>query len=223
MKLSKKTLDILKNFSSINGNIYIKPGKSLSTVAIAKNIFAAADVEEEFEKEVGIFNLPEFLGVLGLFNDPDIKFSDKFLTLSEGKSKIRYVYADPSILIYADKAVKVVDFDVEFKLTSSYLSQIQKAASALGVQDVVFVGNGKKVIVKVLDKGNDSSNSYDIDLETESKEEFSVSFKVEHFKFLLDDYTISLSAKKIAKWVGDATNVTYYVAAEQDSEFKDGV
>lgn len=221
MKLSKKTQDVLKNFAGINANIYIKPGKTLSTVAIAKNIFASVEVEEEFEKEVGIFNLPEFLGVMGLFSDPDITFSDKFMTLSEGKSKIKYVYADKDILVYPDKAVKVVDFDVEFKLTSSYLSQIQKAAAALSVQDVMFVGDGKKVIVKVMDKANESSNSYDIDLETKTDKVFNVSFKVENFKFLQDDYTVSLSSKKIAKWVGEATKVTYYVAAEQDSEFKE--
>lgn len=221
MKLSKKTLDVLKNFASINANIYIKPGKSLATVAIAKNIFASVDVDEEFEKEVGIFNLPEFLGVMSLFTDPDVKFSDKFMTLSEGKSKIKYVYADPEILVYPDKAVKVVDFDVEFSLTSAYLAQVQKAAAALGVQDVMFVGDGKKVTVRVLDKATDSSNSYDIDLETKTDKEFKVSFKVENFKFLQDDYAVSLSSKKIAKWVGTATKVTYYVAAEQDSEFAD--
>lgn len=219
MKLSKKTQEVLKNFASINSNILIKEGKALSTMAVAKNIFASTDVEEEFEHEVGIFNLPEFLGVMGLFTDPDIKFSDKFMTLSEGKSKIKYVYADPSILVYPDKPVKAIDFQVEFEMGSELIIQLQKAAAVLGVQDVSIEGDGKKIVAKVLDKKSDSSNNYLIDLEAKTDSEFKFFFKVENFKFLTDSYTVSLSDKKISKWVGKDYKVTYYVAAEQDSEY----
>lgn len=220
MKLSKKTEEVLKNFSTINANIMIKPGKVLQTKAVVGNIFATVEVDEEFDTDVGIFNLPEFLGVMGLFDEPEIKFSEKFMTLSEGKSKIKYVYADPSILVFPDKPVKAVDFDVDFKLSAAHLSQIQKAAAVLGVQDVSFEGDGKKIVAKVLDKKNDSSNNYVIDLDAKSGDEFTFYFKVENFKFLPDDYSVSLSSKKVSKWIGGGNKVTYYVAAEQDSEYK---
>lgn len=219
MKLSKKTLDILKNFSAINTNILIKAGNTLSTKAVANNIFATVEVEEEFETEVGIFNLPEFLGVLSLFTNPDIKFSTKYLTLQEGSSKIKYVYADSSILVYPDKSPKTLDFDVEFNLTASHLVQLQKAAAALGVQDIAFECEGKKIVAKVLDKKNDSSNNYIIELETESPESFTTYFKVDNFKFLPDDYTVFISKKNLAKWNGKDLKTVYYVAAEADSRF----
>ena len=47
MKISTRTLDVLKNFSEINQSILIKKGKKLKTVSALKNILAHADVEED--------------------------------------------------------------------------------------------------------------------------------------------------------------------------------
>ena len=38
MNISEETLDVLKNFASINPNIVIKPGQQLKTISEAKNI-----------------------------------------------------------------------------------------------------------------------------------------------------------------------------------------
>ena len=64
MSLSKETLSILKNFSTLNSNILIKPGNVISTVTPAKNIMAQATVSETFDQEIGIFDLSKFLEML---------------------------------------------------------------------------------------------------------------------------------------------------------------
>ena len=46
MKLSDKTLTLLKNFSSINQSILFKQGSSLKTISVMKNILAEATIEE---------------------------------------------------------------------------------------------------------------------------------------------------------------------------------
>jgi len=217
MKLSKATIEILRNFSAINANILIKKGNKLSTLAVAKNIMAEVEVEETFDKEVGIFNLPELLGVIQMMGDPDITLNDKYMGLSVGKTKMKYVYADQSILTFPQKDIKMPSIDVEFDLTSTQLMMIQKAAAALGVQDVAVIGDGEKLVIQVTDKKNDGSNQYTIDLETESKKVFTVFFKIENFKHVSDDYAVSISTKNISKFVGSSVGVTYYVAVEADS------
>ena len=50
MKLSKHTLNMLKNFSDINMSIEIKEGNILRTVSVQKNILAQAELEDSFLK-----------------------------------------------------------------------------------------------------------------------------------------------------------------------------
>ena len=91
MKLSDKTVGILKNFSTINQNILIKEGSKLRTMSTMKNILAEADVPETFPTDFGIYDLNEFLGVLTLAKDADIQFEDSHMTVSSGKTKIKYM------------------------------------------------------------------------------------------------------------------------------------
>jgi hypothetical protein len=55
LTLSKPTLQILKNFSTINSNLLIRPGNKLATMSSYKNIVAEATVEETFDQEFGIY------------------------------------------------------------------------------------------------------------------------------------------------------------------------
>ena len=42
--ITKPTIEVLKNFCSINKSIVIKPGNQIATLSINKNILAIADV-----------------------------------------------------------------------------------------------------------------------------------------------------------------------------------
>ena len=54
MKLTNETINVLKNFSTINQNLVIKEGSDISTMSAMKNIIAKATVEEKFAKEFAI-------------------------------------------------------------------------------------------------------------------------------------------------------------------------
>jgi hypothetical protein len=218
MKLSTNTVNVLRNFAGINANIYIKKGKKLATMAVAKNIVGEIDVEENFPEDIGIFNLSEFLGVLSLMDSPEITFDIKSMTIKEGASKIRYGYADPSILVYPSKTINMPKSDIVFEVTATQVAQLQKAASTLSVQDIAFVGDGKKVTVQVLDKKNDSGNNYVMDLDAETSENFTAFFKIENLKMISDTYEITLT-KGISQFKGKGLKVTYYIALEEDSSF----
>jgi len=77
MKISKETLEVLKNFSAINPNLVISEGNKLSTIAEAKNIMASTEVSETFPKEVGIYDLNEFLSAHSLIEDADLEFGNE--------------------------------------------------------------------------------------------------------------------------------------------------
>ena len=78
MKLSNDTVTVLKNFSAINQNLVINPGKNISTMSAMKNIVAKATVTEDFPQEFAIYDLNEFLASLSLFENPELTFKDDF-------------------------------------------------------------------------------------------------------------------------------------------------
>ena len=72
MKLSEKTLTLLKNFSNINQSILFKQGSSLRTISVMKNILAEATIDEDLPTDFGIYDLGQFLNGLALHNRPDL-------------------------------------------------------------------------------------------------------------------------------------------------------
>ena len=219
MKISAKTMSILKNFASINSHLFVKAGSKLSTMAIAKNIVAEVDVEEVFPHEFGIFNLQEFLSVMGLMASPNVEFGTKYMTISEDNVSLRYVYSDASILTYPTKSIKLPTEDVSFQINSTQLAQLQKAASALSVQDVAFVGTDGGISAMVVDKENDSSNNYVVNLDATTDKEFKCFFKNENFKLMADTYDVVLCDKNISRFTGKTTGAVYHIAVESDSKF----
>jgi hypothetical protein len=82
MKLSTNTVEVLKNFASINPNILIRAGDSISTISAGKNIFAKAKIQETFDREFAIYDLNSFLATLSLANNADIQFDNEFLQVA---------------------------------------------------------------------------------------------------------------------------------------------
>ena len=81
MEISASTVNVLKNFASINSNIVIRPGNKIMTMSEAKNILAEVEVPEQFNNVIGIYDLQEFLNVLGLVDKPRVRFDQKFMNI----------------------------------------------------------------------------------------------------------------------------------------------
>ena len=149
MKIGKDTIEVLKNFSSINPNLVIQPGNKLSTIAEAKNIMAVAEVSETFPKTFGIYDLNEFLWALSLVDDPDLVFGDDRVSIVDGGKKIEYRYADISILTSPQKEVQMPESEVNITITEDLISQIRKACSAIG-HPVVSITAAEVMIISTL-------------------------------------------------------------------------
>lgn len=217
MKLSKETLAVVKNFAGINSNILLKQGNKLGTISAQKNVMAETSVGESFPKDFGIYDLNEFLGAMSLFEDPDLDFTDKYVTIKEGSNSIKFFAADASVLVAPQKAITFPESDIDFKLTEKNMQMIQRTASVLRATDVSFVGDGTNLTIVVGDKKNATGNSYEVAVGTTDKT-FKVNLKVENLKMLPGDYDVSVSSKKISRFKG-AGDLVYFVAVEADSTF----
>lgn len=216
MKLSKSTLAILSNFASINQNILIQKGSKLTTRTVAKNIYVEANVEDEFEQEFGIYNLGEFLGIVGLFSDPVFELSKNSVTISQGKNKVQYLFASPEVLDYPDKPIKMPATDASFELTEENLKSLLKAGAVLSATDLLISGDGELITCTVLDPKNPSSNTFAVEVGTTDKA-FSAYIKLESLKLPAGMYDVMLSSKKIAHFKNKTIDYSIYVANEKNS------
>jgi len=221
MKLNQQTIDILKNFSVINSNLVIKPGNKITTISAAKDILAEYVGEDSFEKKVAIFNLNELLGVISAFKDPEVDLSDNYLTVKEDKQKVKYIYSEESLLTTPIKEIKMPETDILFNLSGEHLLRIQKMAGILSVEDLSFIGDKKKIVARVHDAKNPSGNSFDIDLDIQTKDKFNVHFKVDRINKLYNgDYEVHLSKQKIGMFIHKSLELKYYIAIEATSSFE---
>ena len=224
MKISNKTLDVLKNFAEINQSILINKGNKIKTVSTLKNILAHAEVEETFPIDFAIYQLTEFIGVLSTMNNPDLTFKDKYVTISsDSNESLKYFYADPSVVVTPDKDIEMPDEDVKFRLVKSQYDKVMKMANILQLNDVMVKGCSKsnKMYLTVANKQNDTSNDYSVELGEGVNEKFKMYFKSENLKIVGGDYDVSISQKGISHFKNTNDSLEYWIALEPDSSYGD--
>ena len=217
MKLSEHTTSVLKNFASINQNLVIKEGKTISTMSAMKNIVAKATVPDTFNNEFAIYDLNEFLSALSLFKDPTLSFDEKSVRLNEegGGSNLTYMFSDPSIVTAPKTEISMPSVEVEFTFTQDTFNQILKASAVLGVPDVVLKGTaGGNIDLTVTDRKNDTSNDFSITVGDNAPSNFTYYFKVENLKLLSGDYKVEVSEKGISHFTNVTKPIEYFIALE---------
>lgn len=220
MKISDKTLNLLKNFSQINQSILFKEGKSLRTMSVMKNILAEAVIDENIPKDFGIYDLNQFLNGLSLHQNAELDFANEnYAVIKEGKMRSKYFFADPNVIVSPpDKPIVLPSEDVCFQLTTQQLDKLKKAAAIYQLEDLSAVGENGVVKMLVRDKKNESSNDFSIVVgETES--EFVFNFKVENIKIIPGSYDVVVSKKLLSRFKSQDYDLTYYIALEPDSTF----
>ncbi len=220
MFLSTETIQVLKNFSTINQSILIKKGKLLRSMSVMKNILSQAHIQEEFERDVAIYDLNQFLNCLSLIPGCEVKLQEKTMVITDGSTSIDYRYSDPSVISAPpDKELTLPSQDVCVVFSQDNLEKVKKAAAVLQIPDVSLIGDGENMYLTVRDKKNSGSNSYKIHVGiTESVFQFNM--KVENLKLLAGDYDVVISAKNLAHFIHHSLPIDYYIALEPDSTFE---
>lgn len=223
MELSESTLQVLRNFSGINQNILIKTGSNIKTISEARNVVATADVTESFEKDFGIYDLNEFIGVMGLVDTPSLKFEDDFVIVSDssGRSKVKYFYAAEETLTAPTKDVTMPDADVKFVLDNDTLNRLKKAASTLGHSEVSIKAKDGVLSLSIIENQNATSNAFSIDIDGEFKQDavFNFIISISNLKILPGDYEVEISSKLITQFKNKELPLKYWIALEKSSTY----
>jgi hypothetical protein len=222
MKISKETLDVLKNFSAINPNLVIEKGNVLATIAEAKNIMASCVVPESFDTDIGIYDLNEFLSALSLIEDPEFEFGDSSVSIKSSLTSLTYRYADKSILTSPERRVNMPEAEVNVELSAEVINQIRRAGAALNhpVVSITTNANDSKLYLQVKDPSNSSSNifQYELDAAYDSDAAFDYQFLISNLKLIAGDYKVAVSSKLISHWKCINNNsVEYWIALEKTS------
>ena len=223
MKLSKHTLNMLKNFSDINMSIEIKEGNILRTVSVQKNILAQAELEDSFPQDFAIYELNRFLGAVSLFDDPEFRFNGKSANIGTTKHSVDYVYCDPSMIVTPpENNITFPDPEVKFTLSQDALSQIMKASNVLGTPEISIEGGphpNDVIILKALDVNNDSTDTFKVVLDEKSGHTFRFVFKTDNMKMIPGNYDVEISSKGISHFTLQGQKLEYWIATESTSSF----
>ena len=222
MKISSQTLQVLKNFASINPNLLVKPGSVLSTISTNKNIFAKATVTEQFPASFAIYDMQQFLGVISIFDDPDFTFVfNSVIVSSEGRS-VEYVYANQEMVVAPSDGVAekiaVKDPEITFDLTAQGLNEVIKATAILQLDKINVVSKDGVVSVVVADPKNPSSNKFSLKVNGTSTADLAMAFAAENLKLIAGDYKVNISSNGVSSFKNDKLNLEYFVAADVKSK-----
>ena len=217
--LSKKTLDVLKNFSTINSSIVFRKGSTVRTISNAENILAKFTGDEIFPVDFAIYDLSQFLSGISLFNDPQLEFtSGDFVSIRGGRQSAKYYFSDPEITLKSapEKNVNFPGADLQLNLTGDDLIALQKASAVYGLPDLTFQSEEGLDTIKLIlrDKENDTSNTYDLTVAGTCTGTYSLDVKIDNIRVLPGDYSIKVSKALISEWTNTNVDLTYYVALE---------
>ena len=224
MKLTESTIDLLKNFSSINQSIVFNPGKKFSTVSALKTVFATAEITEDFGQKFAIYDLPRFIQTLGLFNDPELDLQEKYVRIrDEGKTRTDYYYTDSSMVVSPpEKGITLPDADVDFDLSAEAIESLMRAGSVLQCPEILLRGANGVISIEAVDsKQKGGGDTFYLEV-GETDHEFMVYIAIDKMKLLNLDYNVRLGSMPngacLAQFKSDV--VDYVVAAEANSTFK---
>tara|TARA_B100000035_G_scaffold70219_1_gene57587 strand:+ start:4056 stop:4721 length:666 start_codon:yes stop_codon:yes gene_type:complete len=215
--LSKTTLDVLKNFATINSSIVFRKGSTVRTISNAENILAKFTGEEVFPVDFAIYDLSQFLSGISLFDNPKLEFtSDDFVRIAGNGRSVKYYFSDPEITLKSapEKNVNFPGSDIQFNVTEHELNSLQKASAVYSLPDLSFHSKDGKVSLVLSDKENDTSNTYKQDIVGECTGDYSLDIKIENVRLLSGDYNVKVSKDLISEWNNTTLDLTYFIALE---------
>ena len=215
MKLSESTVEILKNFSTINQSLLFRKGSVLTTVAPTMTILATATIAEKFPSDFAIYDLNKFLAKLSLYRECKLEFKDDrvFFKSSDGRRSDYIKFCSTKVIkVPPEKQLSLDDPTYEFVLTEEDLQWQRKSAGISGSQHLVFRADGKKIYLQSTDVKDDSSDLSSTEI-CDTTGKFLCVVKVENWKMLDGSYRVKIK-EGMVKFEHTEKHLEYYVAIE---------
>lgn len=226
MKFSKGTMTVLNSLSSINPSILFPAGSNILLVMDAsKSFFAKAVIPEVIDEGMAIYDVPQFVSTLNLFGEYDFEPKSEYGIITyPNDSRMRYVFAHPSVVAAPTKDINFPEHHIEFDLDKDTFESILKIASSSGMNNLVIVPHviddvvdRNNVVLKVtnveMGSTNESNNEWTKVVPAtiaDSIDQFFIMFYVANLnKMVKRDFNVKLSSKKISMWtaINPATDV----------------
>ncbi len=222
MKLTNNTISILQNFASINDSIKLIPGKTQKTMSTMKNILCIAelDMNLDLDEPICLYSLSKFLKLVKLLPAPTLEVIENHTIIIRGcdDSTLSYRLTDETIIVSPpNKTIDLPSEEVYFTLSERDVSNCVKVAAGLGVLDFSIVGDGETLSLRVWDKKNSGSDSYEVSI-GETELTFCANLKIENLKMRGGNYEVTISKNNLMKL--EAEELTYFLAVEPDSEWE---
>ena len=215
MKFDMKTLQVLKNFASINPSLMFEEGNVIRTISPSKTVMAQATIQHNIEGTFAIYDLSQLLSTLALFNEPEINVEENHLRISSGSEKVKYLFAEPTLIVRPpQKQINLPSVDITFTLSAEVLQKTMKAMAIMGAPELAVVGNGSDISLQTYDSKNVNNSNYR-NVVGKTDKNFTMVFLAENLKLMPGDYEVSISAKKISHFRGE--NIEFWIAVEQTS------
>ena len=218
MNFNNETVNVLKNFSTINPSLVFDEGSTLMTLSPKKNILAKAELSEQIPLKFGIYDLNQFLGTISLFNEPNYTFHDLFVEIENGVSSSNYFFCNTDMIDNRPSTeLSMPDVEVRFELQETDLKNLLQAANVLQLPDITVTKEKKDVVLTACNIKDATSNNYKRvikDSEFINQDFERVVFMAENFKMLPTTYEVKISAQGISHFVSKDGKIQYWVATE---------
>lgn len=212
MKLTNKTLQVLKNFASINNGLMVKEGSKQKTVSLTCDILAEADLDQEFPVEFAIYDLNGFLSLLSTFDengDADIDFKKTHLIISSGKRKLKYFYASPEVIFSPPDTVELNSCNENFTLALEDLKIIQKMSN-FGMSMLNIKSDGTSIKIRATNPENPASTEFDVDID-DTLPVCDASFDISLMKVIQDEYKVGINENSL-HMKNKSDDLNYWIA-----------
>lgn len=223
MQVTDKTIEVLKNFSTINSGIVLKQGKQQTTVSPDDAIYAVAQLDE-FPMELGIYELPNFITNLSLLEAPVLEFTENSVKFTD-KDGFNLTYRGCATEIIHAPDPKLADLklptpDAELNLTLAQLQKLTKVAAVNTFAHLAVIGKDGKLSVKVSDRASDTSNNGVMDLGDYTGGDLEAVFKVEQLKIIPQNYTVKIKKDAFAIFENTDGTLKYIIGLETKKKGK---
>ena len=219
MKLSESTIEILKNFATLNQSLRFRKGSELTTITPGKTVLAKARVVESFPSEFALYDLTKFLAKFSLYGkDCDIELkSDRLVFKSaDGRRSDSVILGGSTVAPHIDKKIDMEDPDITFELSQDDLNWQRRSAGVSASEHMVFRGDGKKIHLQSTSLKDDSSDVSSTEIGKTDKT-FLYVLKLEFWKMIDGNYTVSL--KKFVDDKGKVGGLTKFQNKDKPVEY----
>jgi len=214
-QFTEKEITVLKNFAGVNPSMIVD-AKGFKVINNSKSVIGFYDFDKEYSfEDFGLYETNEFLTIIGAMGNPEIDVNEKYLTIANGKDKVKYFTTAQNLLPKVPNVAnkfKDIECELQFTISADKLNLILKMAGILKSKYIFFESDKKKIRITAGDELESSGNNFEVVLEegiTANNLKEAVKITLADFKIIPSEYKVELSTK-ISKWTS-TLGVEYFV------------